>query len=198
LSPAPVLTRFDDSAAEAQARTFQLSPDEDDNDGFQVVQEEVTTVAEEVERMSRASLMRNFKIAVTVYMFAFVLAFFIPVFGNDSNAGLIMTLLWNTILLLFLWALFWVFRPMEKDNPYLFVGEDETQNVHLDTRVRLQSMPTTSILCDWVLVELRKSMRSKLVCQQPFPPWRKLLITQALLFCLAARMATHMCFPVRV
>lgn len=51
------------------ANRFQLSPDEEDNDGFQVVQPEVTTVAEEVDRMNKADLMRKFKLAVTIYMY---------------------------------------------------------------------------------------------------------------------------------
>lgn len=117
---------------------FQLSPDEEDNDGFQAVQPEVTTVAEEVDRMSKADLMRKFKIAVTIYMFAFVAAFFIPVYdstGNNTNAALIIVILWNSILLGLLLCLAWVFRPHEEENPYLFVGEDEAANVHLDTRV---------------------------------------------------------------
>lgn len=92
--------------------------------------------------MSKADLMRKFKIAVTVYMFAFVAAFFIPVYdstGKDTRTALIIEVIWNTILLGLLLVLAWVFRPREEQNPYLFVGEDEAQNVHLDTRVRCTS-----------------------------------------------------------
>lgn len=111
---------------------------EDGPDGFQAVTEQVATVAEEVERSQQATLMRRFKIAVTVYMVAFVAAFFVPAYGEDKDESQIILALWNALVLLFLLSLAWVFRARDDDdaNPYMFVGEDESHNVHLDTRVR--------------------------------------------------------------
>lgn len=96
----------------------------------------MTTIAEEVERAQQATLMRRFKVAVTVYMVAFVAAFFVPIYGEDKDGSQIILGLWNALLLLFMLSLAWVFRARDEANPYLFVGEDEAQNVHLDTRVR--------------------------------------------------------------
>eukprot|EP00892_Ulva_mutabilis_P000574 jgi/Ulvmu1/10517/UM064_0055.1 len=128
---------------EAEAGSqFSISDSlEDGPDGFQVVAEHVTTIAEEVERAQQATLMRRFKIAVTVYMIAFVAAFFVPVYGKDKDESQVILALWNALLLLFMLTLAWVFRTRDEANPYLYVGQDEAQNVHLDTRIELQGMP---------------------------------------------------------
>lgn len=114
---------------------------EDGPDGFQPVTEHVTTVAEEVERRHQAKLMRNFKIAVTVYMIAFIAAFFVPAYGEQKDESQIILAVWNALLLLFLLSLAWVFRARDVADrqAYLFVGQDDATNVHLDTRVRLLS-----------------------------------------------------------
>jgi hypothetical protein len=80
-----------------------------------------------------------------------VAVFFIPVYdstGNDTNAALIIIIMWNTILLALLLVLAWVFRSREDVNPYLFVGEDEAQNAHLDTAMNVRP---TNPLCDFNL-----------------------------------------------
>lgn len=128
-------------AAADAAGQFSISDSvEDGPDGFQPVAEHVATVAEEVERSQQAALMRRFKIAVTVYMIAFVAAFFVPAYGEDKDESQVILALWNAVLLLFLLSLAWVFRTRDDANPYMYVGEDEAQNVHLDTRVRCLSM----------------------------------------------------------
>lgn len=126
------------AAAEAAAQFSISDAVEDGPDGFQAVTEQVATVAEEVERSQQATLMRRFKIAVTVYMIAFVAAFFVPAYGKDKDESQVILALWNALLLLFLLSLAWVFRVRDDANPYMFVGEDDAQNVHLDTRVRSQ------------------------------------------------------------
>lgn len=51
---------------------------------------------------------------------------------------MIIVILWNTIVLALLLVLAWVFRPQAEQNPYLFVGEDEAQNVHLETGMNVR------------------------------------------------------------
>lgn len=78
-------------------------------------------------------------------------AFFIPVWdsnGNDTNVALIIVISWNSIQLALLLALAWVFRPREEENPYLFVGEDESQNVHLETAMNVRVLPILFGACD--------------------------------------------------
>ena len=138
------LTYYQCDTAEA-GTTFSISDAvEDGPDGFQAVTEHVTTIAEEVERSQQATLMRRFKIAVTVYMIAFVAAFFVPAYGEDKDESQVILALWNALLLLFLLSLAWVFRTRDEANPYMFVGEDEARNVHLDTRVRHLRIQTTN------------------------------------------------------
>jgi hypothetical protein len=116
-------------------------------DGFAALppQEQVTTVAEEADRLGNANLMRRFKFVVTAYIAGRVLTLFLPVFvtSGDENASEAKemratnwaTVLFNILRYVLMGVLAWVFRVREQDTMYLPVGGDEHHTAHLDTAV---------------------------------------------------------------
>ena len=114
-------------------------------DGFAAVEgaPEITTVAEEADRLGNARLMRRFKNVVMAYIIGRVLSVFLPAFGTDdptsttAAAVIAGTVLWYLMRYLLMLALAWVFRIREQDTMYLPIGADEETATQLDTHVRL-------------------------------------------------------------
>lgn len=113
-------------------------------DGFAAVdgEPEITTVAEEADRLGNARLMRRFKHVVMAYIIGRVLSVFLPAFGTDdptsktAAAVIAGTILWYLMRFLLMLALAWVFRIREQDTMYLPIGADEENATQLDTHVR--------------------------------------------------------------
>jgi hypothetical protein len=110
-------------------------------DSYQAVQEQVTTVGEEVARVKSAALMRRFKVAVSLFVLLFVLVLFTPILAALTGpvASNLCLVAWNVLRLVFLLALAWVFRPQEDANAYLRLGADENDMAHLETQASAAS-----------------------------------------------------------
>ena len=107
-------------------------------EGFTAVQEQITTVGEEVSRVRSAALMRRFKWAVSAFIILSVLVLFLPAFvsPDGSFADSFCRVTWNLLRLVFLLGMAWVFRPQEDSNTYLQLGTEEGQLPALETHVR--------------------------------------------------------------
>ena len=107
-------------------------------DGFSAVQEQITTVGEEVARVRSAALMRRFKWAVSAFIVLSVLVLFLPAFvsPDGSFADNFCRVMWNLLRLAFLVGMAWVFRPQEDSNAYLQLGAEEGERPALETHVR--------------------------------------------------------------
>jgi hypothetical protein len=110
---------------------------------FAAMTAETTTVAEEVQRLNAARLMRRFKAAVTGFLVASILAFCVPVYAYDTRVGGIVWMTWNALALALLCALAWVFRVQPEGDVYLALADNENDSAALDTRVR----STSSMFC---------------------------------------------------